>query len=212
MCGDGDDGPVLTDDEIARLTPEQRKDLILRLGRPLEEAGLSTEELRRARVGRLALLAISVVVLVPWIGYLAVTLPQRHQVRSWDAVWVGFDVVLLLSFAATLLLGWRRRLLVVPAAMATATLLVCDAWFDIMTAAPGSERLWSVASAVVVELPLAAVLATWATRVLWLLALRLWLADPHDHLWQVTVPSSRRAVTRARAGSRRWRPGPSARV
>lgn len=204
-------GPVLTDEDIARLTPAERRDLILRLGRPLEEIGVTRSELRQGRRLRLALLAVSVVVLVPWIGYLAVTLPHRHQVHSWDLTWVGFDLILLVLLALSLLLSWQRRLLVVPVVCGTGTLLACDAWFDITTAAPGNELLWSVVTAVVVELPLAVVLLTWSGRVLRMLALRLWLAEPEDHLWQITLPSGRRSVRRARAGSRRSRPAPSAR-
>jgi hypothetical protein len=203
---------VLTDEDIAQLTPAQRRDLIVRLGRPLEDIGVTSSELRQGRRLRLALLAVSVVLLVPWIGYLAVTLPQRHQVRGWDLTWVGFDLILLGLLVLSLLLGWRRRLLVVPVVCATGTLLTCDAWFDVTTATPGSELLWSVVSAVVVELPLAVVLLTWSGRVLRMLALRLWLAEPEDHLWQVTLPSGRSSVRRARAGSRRSRSVPSARA
>jgi hypothetical protein len=43
----------------------------------------------------------------------------------------------------------------VPAAI-TGTLLVCDAWFDVLTAQPGSELLESLAEAGLAELPLAA--------------------------------------------------------
>lgn len=46
----------------------------------------------------------------------------------------------------------RHRL----AAMATATLLLTDAWFDVTTAGPGAGRLLAIAMAVFPELPLAA--------------------------------------------------------
>ena len=201
---------MLTDEDIARLTPLERRDLILRLGRPLEEVGVTRRELRLARRARLALLGVCVVVLVPWIFYLGGTLPERHQVRTWDATWVGFDIGLLVLLLTTLLLGWRRRLLVLPAAIATGTLLVCDAWFDVMTAATWGERWWSIGSALLVELPLAVVLFGCGGRALRLLALRLWLAAPGDHLWQVTMPSGRRSVRRARAGNRPSPPAPTA--
>lgn len=196
------DGPVLTDEEIAALSPAERRELIIRLGRPLEQIGLTRRELREAQRVRLVLLAVSAVLLVPWIGYLALTLPERHQVRSWDATWVGFDVLLLAMLVASLLLAWRRRLLVLPALSFTGALLVCDAWFDVITAGSWPERWWSIGSAVLVELPLAAVLVGWALRVLRLLALRLWLADPGDRLWQVALPGPRRGVSRTRATSR----------
>jgi hypothetical protein len=35
-------------------------------------------------------------------------------------------------------------------------MLLCDAWFDVVTSAGGSERLEAVLEAVLVELPLAA--------------------------------------------------------
>jgi hypothetical protein len=38
-------------------------------------------------------------------------------------------------------------------------MLVCDAWFDVITSRPGSEMWEAIAEAVLVELPLAAVCA-----------------------------------------------------
>jgi len=36
------------------------------------------------------------------------------------------------------------------------TLLVCDAWFDVVTAEPGGELAWALVFALLAELPLAA--------------------------------------------------------
>jgi hypothetical protein len=55
----------------------------------------------------------------------------------------------------TVYLGWRRRQAVIVAAIATAVLLICDAWFDITLDLGTPEVWWSLASAVLVELPLA---------------------------------------------------------
>jgi hypothetical protein len=69
--------------------------------------------------------------------------------------WVGFDVLLVLAMAATALLGWRRHRAVIVAAVFSAALLICDAWFDVALAF-GTSDVWSaVALAVFAELPLA---------------------------------------------------------
>ncbi|MEU9468049.1 hypothetical protein AB0D78_15590 [Streptomyces avermitilis] len=49
-------------------------------------------------------------------------------------------------------------------ATATATLLVVDAWFDTMTAAPGGNQLPAVAMAFGAELPLAVMCVVLAVR------------------------------------------------
>jgi len=50
----------------------------------------------------------------------------------------------------------RLREMLLPAAMVTGTLLVCDAWFDVILSWGTRAWRWSVFSAVAVELPLAA--------------------------------------------------------
>ena len=100
--------------------------------------------------------------LVPWTAYLAATLPRRHVVHHWDLAWVGFDVGLIVMLTATgaaLLTGHSIGRLLTPV---IATLLICDAWFDVVTAAPG-ERAFSIALAFLVELPLAA-FCLWLTH------------------------------------------------
>lgn len=95
-------------------------------------------------------------VLIPWIVYLGFSLPTRQVSRHYDAAWVGFDVFELIALAATGLLALRRsRFLALPAA-AAATLLVVDAWFDVLTS-PRHQMLESVLLAVLIELPLACV-------------------------------------------------------
>jgi hypothetical protein len=97
--------------------------------------------------------------LLPWTLWLTYSLPARHVTRHWDLAWVVFDVALLVAFAAT---GWfavRASQWLVPAAAATGTMLVCDAWFDIVTATGGDERLEAILEASLAELPLAAICA-----------------------------------------------------
>ncbi len=116
----------------------------------------SEEFLRRRRKRTAELLLTCVVVLVPWTIFLAVSLPDQYRAHHWRLTWAGFDGLLLLGISMTVYLGWRRRQAVIPASIITATLLVCDAWFDISLDLGTSDVWWAVASAVLVELPLAA--------------------------------------------------------
>ena len=100
--------------------------------------------------------ALFAVILFPWIIYIAKTLPARQLSPNYDIAWAGFDVLLLGGLASTAYFAFRRSRYLSTAAMATATLLVVDAWFDCMTT-QGHERLESFALCILVELPLAAV-------------------------------------------------------
>ena len=99
---------------------------------------------------------------------------------------MGFDVLLLLFMAVTAVLGLLRRQLLVLTAFTTGVLLICDAWFDVMTAAP-ADRWPSVLTAVLGELPLAALLITGALRILRLTATRLYVLDPGMPLWRIPL-------------------------
>jgi hypothetical protein len=112
--------------------------------------------LPRRLAGLLALVAIA---LVPWTLYLTFTLPSRHVTFHYDVAWVGFDVALACAFAATTVAAFRRSHWLVPLAAVTGTMLLCDAWFDIVTSHEGGEMWEAVAEALLVELPLAALCA-----------------------------------------------------
>ncbi len=96
-------------------------------------------------------------ILIPWIGYLATVLPQRHLVHNWDLAWVGFDLILLIVVLGAAYLAWRHSHWVVLAASAAASLLVADAWFDVTTAKFGNDLTVALVMALLVELPLAAI-------------------------------------------------------
>jgi hypothetical protein len=72
------------------------------------------------------------IVLAAWIGVLAVTLPKFYHTGSWRGAWVGFDIFLLGAFAVTGWTAWRRRQLLIICLVVLATLLLCDAWFDVV--------------------------------------------------------------------------------
>jgi hypothetical protein len=101
--------------------------------------------------------------LVPWTAWIAYDLPQRHLARHWDVAWVGFDVGMALLLLATAYAALRRAAWIQSTAAAAATMLVCDAWFDIVTAGRGAELALSLASGFLVELPLA-VICVWVAR------------------------------------------------
>jgi hypothetical protein len=175
----------LTDAQIAAMSATERHELISRLERPLDEL-LPSSVLARVRRVRLVLMVGAIVAMIPWIVYLAITLPDKYIAHNWPATWVGFDILLLLFMAATAVLGLLRRQLLVVTAFTTGILLVCDAWFDVMTAAP-SDRWLSVLTAVLGELPLAAILITGALRILRLTATRLYVLDPGMPLWRIPL-------------------------
>ncbi|HEY6278146.1 MAG TPA: hypothetical protein VIX86_17660 [Streptosporangiaceae bacterium] len=93
--------------------------------------------------------------LLPWTIYLSYTLPSHQVSADYDIAWVGFDVMLMLVLASTGYFALRRSRYLAPAAAAMATLLVVDAWFDVVTSPPG-QRMLSIVLAVLIELPLAA--------------------------------------------------------
>lgn len=110
-------------------------------------------------------LALSAAIaLIPWTVYLALSLPQSYSAQHWQATWVGFDILLLAFMVATAVLGFVRHHLLTLLAFATGVLLVCDAWFDVLTAKRGDVAV-SVLIAALGELPLAAVLIGGALRI-----------------------------------------------
>ncbi|GHF32269.1 hypothetical protein [Streptomyces griseoluteus] len=89
--------------------------------------------------------------LLPWLGYLAGTLPPAEA-----AAWVTLDAleaIALLTAGSRLLHHDPRHR--APAA-AAAVLLLADACIDVATSPPGPELALAVSMAVLAELPLAA--------------------------------------------------------
>lgn len=177
---------VLSDEEIAVLTPEQRRNLIMRLQRPLDDV-FPPPAARRMRRIRLILMTGSTIVLIPWIIHLSLTLPVNYTAHNWPATWIGFDGLLIAFMAATAILGWLRRQLVLLTAFTTGVLLVCDAWFDILTSDFGHDTAVPLLTAILVELPLAAIMITGAIRIFRLTATRLWFLEPREPLWELPL-------------------------
>ena len=116
--------------------------------------------MRENLAGRLLLAAGPA--LVPWLAVLWTTLPDSYPAQHWRVAWIGFDaleIAGLLTSAVLVRRGDRRAPL---ASVATAVLLLVDAWFDVMTA--GHDVVISLATACTLELPLAALCAVVALR------------------------------------------------
>jgi len=102
--------------------------------------------------------------MIPWLIFLHSRLPTTAQVSHWDWTWTGmdsFEALGLLSTGLLLRRGDRRACLT---SAATSALLLVDAWFDTMTAAPGPDFTLAVLMAVFAEVPLAVACAVLAIR------------------------------------------------
>ena len=101
--------------------------------------------------------------LVLWTIWIAYDLPRRHVARHWDVAWAGFDVMMAALLLVTAYGAARRAVWLQSAAAASATMLVCDAWFDIVTSGRGADLAMSLASGIFIELPLA-IVCVWVAR------------------------------------------------
>ena len=182
---------VINDADLRGLSPAERRQLARSLAAidypdPLLEMHLS----RGRRLGVLFSI-ISCTVLVGWIIVLLLTLHRHIIATHWRLAWIGFDIVLLAAFAATGWAFWSGRQIVIACLLVTATLLCCDAWFDVILDL-GTSGMWmSIASAVIVELPIAFLMFSAARRLIRLSALVAMgeSADPDSFspLWRIPM-------------------------
>lgn len=139
----------------------------------------------------LVFIVASCIILAAWIGVLAVTLPRFYHTGTWRGAWVGFDVALLAAFAATGWTAWRRRQLLIISLVVLATLLLCDAWFDVVLDVRTAGFMASLLSALLVELPLAVLAIFMARRLLRMTIGQIMryegLSGPVPPLWQVPL-------------------------
>jgi len=101
--------------------------------------------------------------LLPWTAWLYQTLPSRATADNWDVAWTGFDVAIAATLLATAVGALRRAAWTQGAAASAATLLICDAWFDVLTSRTAHELEVAVVMAVLAEGPLALV-CIWVAR------------------------------------------------
>lgn len=94
-------------------------------------------------------------VLLPWTIYIGLALPRRHLTTNWDISWTGLDIGLTISLLATGFFAYVRSIWIVIAAATTGSLVLVDAWFDVMGGRSGSEFHQALILAFAFELPLA---------------------------------------------------------
>jgi hypothetical protein len=157
---------VINEADLREMSPNERRKLahalaVIDYPHPLLGVYLS----RGRRLGALVSI-IACTVLIGWIIVLVLTLHRSFHAEHWKGAWVGFDLILLAAFAATGWAFWRGRQIVIACLIVTATLLFCDAWFDVVLDAGTSYVWFSVASALVVELPLAFLMFNGARRLI----------------------------------------------
>jgi len=155
---------MLTDQQISEMTVPQRAELARRL--ISRNIAVNAAMSRRPRSLFLTVVVSASVTLIPWIVFLAISLPKTYIVKQWTAVWTGFDIALLLTILSCLWAALKRRQVLIIFAIMGATLLICDAWFDIMTASTNSDQWVSIASAAFGEIPFAILLLMVARRLL----------------------------------------------
>src|SRR2546422_4381546 len=105
---------------------------------------------------RVALLLTAIAAgLVVWTLYLTYALPARHVTDHWRIAWAGFDLGLAVALVATAAGVLLEAPWLEATAAVAATLLVTDAWFDVVLADAGGERTEAIVLALVAEIPLA---------------------------------------------------------
>jgi hypothetical protein len=157
---------VIDEDDLRRMSPEERRHVAQLLAAIDEPHVLRDPGFQRGRRFSLLVFMGSCVVLAGWIAVLAIKLPIDYKAAHWRGAWVGFDIGLLAAFAASAWAAWRERQVLIIFLAVTGTLLVCDAWFDVLLDIGTSDIWMSLFTAAVAELPLALMMFTVARRLL----------------------------------------------
>lgn len=110
----------------------------------------------------MTILMTGAVLEVVWTVYLGWRLPHKHVALHWDVAWVGLDVAEIAMLLGAAWAAWRRRAMLILFAIASATLLILDAWFDVTTSGRTEVRV-SLSLAILVEIPSALALL-WVAR------------------------------------------------
>lgn len=116
-------------------------------------------ELRRS--GLLTLLVVAALLEAAWTVYLGWRLPRHYVAEDWGVAWVGLDTAQVAMLLCAAWAAWRRRALLVVFTTAAGTLLLVDAWFDVLTARSGDFGQ-SLSFAIFLEIPWA-ILLYWVT-------------------------------------------------
>jgi hypothetical protein len=94
-------------------------------------------------------------VLVPWTVFLGLSLPPKYDAGHWNLLGTGFDVALVCVLAYAAWAAWFGRQILASTAIVAGTLLMCDAWFDIITSIGHRDQWLTLLTGLGGELPLA---------------------------------------------------------
>jgi hypothetical protein len=109
---------------------------------------------RRARLVSGLFLAAAIG-LIPWIVFLGLTLPPKYDAGHWQLLWTGFDVALLIALGYAAWAAWYQRQILATTALVLGTLLLCDAWFDMLTSFGHRDEWLTLLTGFGAEIPLA---------------------------------------------------------
>ena len=157
---------MVDEEELRRMSPQERLELRQALAALDDQDARASKAVDRRRKIIVAAIIICSLALAAWIGVLASTLPRYYRAGDWRGAWVGFDLAELAAFAVTGWAAWRRRQILIICLVVLATLLCCDAWFDVVLNARTKGFELSLLSALVIELPLALLAILGARRLL----------------------------------------------
>ncbi|GGO87844.1 hypothetical protein [Wenjunlia tyrosinilytica] len=101
--------------------------------------------------------AAAALLLIPWTVWLFLSLPERPRAAHWQIAWGGFDTMLIITFVGAAYRILRRSPKGALVTSVAGTLLVVDAWFDVLTADSTDDVVIALVMAGLVELPVAAI-------------------------------------------------------
>lgn len=138
------------------------------------------------------MLITGVLAMIPWTAYLAISLPVHFRAHNWNVAWVGFDSALMIVLALTAWAAWFRRQLLAATSVVAATMLLCDAWFDVNTSL-GTRGEWvTILTALLANVPMALFFIWLARRIMLRTAAVLATAQrtgpAPQHAHDVTLP------------------------
>lgn len=122
---------------------------------------------------------VTAVCLIPWIVFLGFSLPPHYDAGHWPLLWIGYDVAEMTVLAFAAWAAWFRREVLAPACLVVAVLLLCDAWFDVVTSWGHRDQWVTLATGLGAEIPLGIVFL-WIYRLLVLKALAAFHESVHD--------------------------------
>ena len=100
-------------------------------------------------------LLVAATAMIVWTIFLGLTLPRKYDAGHWDLLWTGFDVGLFCVLGYAAWAAWFRRQVLATTAIVAGTLLLCDAWFDIVTSIGHRDQWLTLLTGLGGELPLA---------------------------------------------------------